>query len=154
MENYEPLFNRDMIECAYAAGQLAQTDSDWDMVVANLVIGFRDATVATAEVGALSPAYTGSSQITPPPAAIAERNSSAAQGDSRLESREHYAALIPALVTLQRAATEMIDEAAREARRDGATWTEIGKWLGLGRTAAHKRYGRPSDMDDDTPSAI
>lgn len=154
MDEEEQQARTDMIECAYAAGQLADQEQDWMLIVANLAIGYRDSVVATDEAGAPPPAYTGSSQITSVGAVGSEPNSGAAQGPPAPVGSRHYEALITALVAMSEQVAGMMDEAARDARREGVTWAELGTWLKLGKSAAHKRYGRPSDMGDDTPRAV
>lgn len=38
-------------------------------------------------------------------------------------------------------------EIVRLARRDGATWTDIGHWLGVSAQAASQRYGKQQKED-------
>lgn len=151
MDYSQPDLNRQLAECAYALGQLLSETRNWNLAVANVVIGYRDSEVATGEDDALSPAYTGSSQLGPAPSASIEPNSAADQGRGRREIVEHWREVLVALSALGAAAAEELDGAARDARRDGLTWSMIGSCLGLTKQTAHQRYGRASDMGDDTP---
>lgn len=151
MDYSQPDLNRELAECAYALGQLISETTNWDLAVANVVIGYRDHELATGEDDAPSPAYTGSSQLGPAPSASIEPNSPAPGRRPARETVEHWREVLVALSALGTAAAEEIDGAAREARREGLTWSQIGSCLGLTKQTAHQRYGRASDMGDDTP---
>lgn len=145
---------RDLAECAYAAGQLLARSRNWGLLTANVAIGYRDAILATFENELHKPAYTGSDQIGPRPAPDVEPISAAAQEDSRRASIEHWREILVCLSALDEEVGEEIDAAARQARRDGLTWSMIGSCLGVTKQVAHQRYGRASDMGDDTPPEI
>lgn len=145
---------RDLAEAAYAAGQLLARSGNWGLLTANVAIGYRDANLATADSELHSPAYTGSEQIAPWPAPSAEPNSAADQAERRRASVEHWREILVCLSALDEEVGEEIDAAARQARRDGLTWSMIGSCLGVTKQVAHQRYGRASDMGDDTPPAI
>lgn len=145
---------RDLSELAYALGQLATRFDDWTLVTANFAIGYRDAMLATGGVDALPPAYTGSSQIGPAGVVAVEPFAGAAQAKPARATVEHWREVLVALSRLDEEVAEEIDAAAREARREGLTWSQIGSCLGLTKQAAHQRYGRASDMGDDIPPAI
>lgn len=52
---------------------------------------------------------------------------------------------------LRKAAQSEVEYAIRDARRDGATWEQIGRALGVTRQAAHARYGSLADwLPEDT----
>ena len=145
---------RDLAECAYAAGQLLARSRNWAILTANVAIGYRDAILATGETDAHRPVYTGSRQIGPWPAASSEPDFAADQEGRRRASIEHWREVLVCLSALDEEVGEEIDAAAREARRDGLTWSMIGSCLGVTKQVAHQRYGRASDVADDTPRGI
>lgn len=150
MDYSQPDLNRELAECAYALGQLLAETRNWGIAVPNIAIGWRDHELATGEDDAPSPAYTGSSQIGPVPAVAAEPNLAGAQERPARATVEHWREILVCLSAMDEAVGEEVDGAARDARRDGLTWTQIGNCLGLTKQTAHQRYGRASDMGDDT----
>jgi hypothetical protein len=154
MDFSQPDLNRELAECAYALGQLLGETRNFDLAVANVAIGYRDNELATDGPNAHSPAYTGTAEIGPGPVASIEPNFAADQASRRRASIEHWREILVCLSALGAEVAEEIDAAARQARREGVTWSMIGSCLGVTKQVAHQRYGRASDMGDDTPSAI
>lgn len=154
MEPISGINEQDLAETSYALGQLVAVVRDWDIVTSNLAIGFRDASLATGDDSAPRPAYTGSSQLGPAPAVIAEPNSAADQAAQHQATVEHWREVLVCLSAFDDAVAEAIDRAARQARRDGVTWSVIASCLGMTKQAAHQRYGRASDMGDRFESEI
>jgi len=132
---------RELVELAYALGQEVAHAGDFGLLMANVAIGYRDARLADAEPDSPSPAYTGSRQIGRSDVVAVEPNSAADQERRRRESKAHYQAILAASYAMFRAAEELIEEAALEAKRERLTWTEIGEPLEISMQGASQRFG-------------
>ena len=62
-------------------------------------------------------------------------------------SLEHLSAAVRTAARLGELADQLIEYFVDEARRSGASWTEIGRYIGVSKQAAHKRFV-PGDSDD------
>ena len=62
-------------------------------------------------------------------------------------SLEQVSDAVSTAARLGELADELIEHFVNEARRSGASWTEIGRHIGVSKQAAHKRFV-PGDADD------
>src|SRR5262245_61544252 len=60
---------------------------------------------------------------------------------------QHLSHAVQMAARLGELADQLIEHFVDQARRSGATWTEIGQYLGVSKQAAHKRFV-PVDSDD------
>lgn len=134
---------QELCELAYAVGQLVADVGDFYDIAANVAIGYRDATIATADRDSPPAAYTGSSQIPRVGVVAVEPNFIADQESRYRVSKDHWNAVLVSLGALQSAIDSTIASSVGDARADGVTWEEIGDALGLTKQGAHKRYGSP-----------
>lgn len=148
MEEDQDWTTADLAEAAYAAGQAVAQLGRFDVLVANVAIGFRDQELATTDPGAVSPAYTGTSQITPVPAVAVEANLPAAQERRRRETVAHYRQLLVCLDALRPAVEDLIDECIDEGRKAGMLWSEFAEALEITPQGVSKRYYSRARVDD------
>lgn len=62
-------------------------------------------------------------------------------------SLAHLSDAVRTAARLRELADQLIEYFVDEARRSGASWTEIGRYIGVSKQAAHKRFV-PGDSDD------